>query len=398
MIKHHVRLIWFLFLSVSALLLECAGARDEAGGLVVEPSKLEKLDSNRLSLTGGGKRSADAVMSQWSDDAVFLEIAGQDRLTWGLVREQMGEIVLPPHPGATEDEIKDGKKYLFQTKLAKMLRSYIEYGVIAVEARRLGIRISPDECVAEREKVRDYWIQKGRAGERYLRLMEKPESYFEHNLTNALLWRAYSDQVVAPTIQISDEEIADRVKLQHEHNVAAAATNLIKRAQIEDILKKVKGGWLGFGRKVDFSEAARKWSDDDSSETGGELTDADEKTRKISSGELRIEIENAYKKMSPGDISDVIETPYSWHIIKLLARNPGVDGEGETVELAHIMLEKVRIVPEISSEQAREKIMKSRLKEAMKARFSKLLRATKISCLVPLFDKGKGPRTRMVRD
>ena len=69
-------------------------------------------------------------------------------------------------------------------------------------------------------------------------------------------------------------------------------------------------------------------------------------------GDLRPEMEQAYDRLKPGEMSDVVETPYSWHIIKLLARHPKTEDEDASVEIAHIMLEKVPLLPELTAEQA----------------------------------------------
>lgn len=75
------------------------------------------------------------------------------------------------------------------------------------------------------------------------------------------------------------------------------------RKQAEDVLKKAKGG-------DDFAKLATEYSDDPGSKTkGGELG-------YFPRGNMVPEFENAAFNLKQGEISDVIETPYGYHIIK----------------------------------------------------------------------------------
>ena len=91
-----------------------------------------------------------------------------------------------------------------------------------------------------------------------------------------------------------------------------------------------------------------------------------------------------------------METPYSWHILKLMKRNPETEGEEESVELAHVMVEKELIVPSITEEQARKRILNKKLRIELKRLFPTLFEEAKINCKIPLFDgsskRGKRPK------
>ncbi|HXI71857.1 MAG TPA: peptidylprolyl isomerase [Verrucomicrobiae bacterium] len=82
-----------------------------------------------------------------------------------------------------------------------------------------------------------------------------------------------------------------------------------KRAQIDDILKKVKAG-------EDFSKLATQYSEDPGSkEKGGELP-------AFSHGDMVPEFEAAAFSMKTNSISEVITTAYGYHVIKLLDKTP----------------------------------------------------------------------------
>ncbi len=402
---------WHMILAI-ALAATGAALRGDGpvkpSGMRIDPARAAAKSSDRMSFardrSAAGGAATNDVMRQFKDDDVFLNIAGQDVLKWRLIREHLEDAVnnFPARPDMGTEGYNAAKQVVFQTRLKKLLERYLQLAVIAVEARRLGIKVDEKDFEEKREESRRHYAGKGKAGEKMLTFIgAKRESFYEHNLTNALLWRAYAEQVVRPSFTNTAEEIKECIAMQHKANVDAQATNEYKRTFIHEIHRKVKGGFLGFG-KMDFGEAAKKWSECPSYDMGGVLTDQDEKPQRITSGDVREEMEAAYKKLKPGEISDVVETPFSWHIIKLLARHPETETESESVEIAHIMLEKSMLFPEMTEEQASRKISDAKVKVEMKNRFIDLFKKTKIDCKVDLVDKRpagkrKGPRKRMIK-
>ena len=75
------------------------------------------------------------------------------------------------------------------------------------------------------------------------------------------------------------------------------------QAKADKIRKEAAGG-------VDFSELARKYSDDESKNNGGELG-------WFGPSDIMDEIYAAVKNLKPGDISPVIRTNHGFHILKL---------------------------------------------------------------------------------
>lgn len=353
-------------------------------------------DKNAVSIASPRKKSqrekTSDIIAGLKDDDILVDIGGVFRLQWGLIRKHVAVLCKNvDRPDMQESGNEAVKKVAFQSMFRKLLKDYIEHGVFALEARRLGITVEESEFQEYRKMARERYAQMGDVGKSLIKLLDSGESFYEHNLTNALYWKAYREKEIAPKIELPDEDVRKFMGMRHEKNIGVLATNNIKRVLIADILAKVKGG-------MDFGEAAEKWSDDDSAETRGVMMDDHgEVTLKFTKDDLEEKVAAQCWQMKAGELSGVIETPYAWHIVKLLKRNPATADEEETIEFAQIKLEKEFLFPEYSEEEARSKARSLILRAAMKTKFAELLKRTHIDSKIPLSDSdsGGGPRMKI---
>lgn len=92
------------------------------------------------------------------------------------------------------------------------------------------------------------------------------------------------------------------------HEPLPADKKEAKRKEMEDILKQARAG-------TNFAELAKKYSEDPGSkDTGGEYT--------FPRGQMVPEFEKAAFSLKTNEISDIIETKYGFHIIKLSEKIP----------------------------------------------------------------------------
>lgn len=134
---------------------------------------------------------------------------------------------------------------------------------------------------------------------------------------------SYIETKIAPTITVSDEEIrkfyddnkselAEEPQVKASHilvGVDAAATPEAKaqaKEKAEAILKELKGG-------KDFAAAAKADSTCPSKEQGGDLGF-------FGRGQMVPAFEEAAFALKPGEISEVVETQFGYHIIKLMEK------------------------------------------------------------------------------
>jgi peptidyl-prolyl cis-trans isomerase C len=116
---------------------------------------------------------------------------------------------------------------------------------------------------------------------------------------------------------ISSFEEPEKVRASHillmtsdpeTHEPLSAEKKAEKRKLMEDILKQARAG-------TNFAELAKKYSEDPGSkDNGGEYT--------FPRGQMVKQFEDTAFSLKPGEISDIIETQYGFHIIKLSEKIP----------------------------------------------------------------------------
>ena len=376
--------------SVLAIFLVCilpANAQVKVQGSPSTPQgRLTLIDEKKSQSSGTFE-----ILKRMKDEDVFIDIDGRDCLRWKPLREYLA-IVNVDIPMRAEIDVgqRDGVQETANAfRLKKTMQAYLKNAMYASAAMKAGVVVEKEEFEDLRRKTREYQKTRGDAGRKFLELMDASESFYEHNLTNLLYAQAYAEKVLKPKFKVSEEEIAERITYQNNLNADVLATNAFKKALLKDILRKVRNGF-------DFGEAAEKWSDCPTFDTKGVFTDVDEKPQQIYAGALHPALEEVYKKLSPGEISDIVETPYSWHVLKLLKRHLPKDGEDSSVELAHIMLEKSLLQPILTKEQAKQRILNRHVRIELKKQLPVLFKESKINCKIPIFDKkrsGKKSKT-----
>jgi len=145
---------------------------------------------------------------------------------------------------------------------------------------------------------------------------------------------------IVPTITVTDDEVKkfyndSKEQLKEEPQVkashiligvdasASAEEKAKAKAKAEALLKEIKGG-------KDFAETAKTSSTCPSKSQGGDLG-------YFGKGQMVREFEQAAFAMKVGDISDVVETQFGFHIIKLTDKK-----EGEAPKLEEIK-EKITV-------------------------------------------------------
>src|SRR5438034_1075978 len=152
--------------------------------------------------------------------------------------------------------------------------------------------------------------------------------------------RAYNDGIEQYTT--AEQVRASHILLKTEGKDDAAV-----KAKAEDVLKQSKAG-------ADFSELAKKYSEDEASaKNGGDLD-------YFGRGRMVPEFDQAAFAMQPGQTSDLVKTQYGYHIIKLVDKKPATTrtladvrqqltdqlayerAQAQAADLAHTLEQQVR--------------------------------------------------------
>lgn len=139
------------------------------------------------------------------------------------------------------------------------------------------------------------------------------------------------------------EPYLERTKLQ-EYVATDATINADAKKKAEDVLALVKKG------DQTFEDLAKQYSEDSTASSGGDLG-------YFGAGDMVQPFEDAVKALEVGQVSDIVQTVYGFHIIKLLDHTAATADKPEQWHAEHILI-KAKDIDEWINEQLAEKGVK----------------------------------------
>jgi peptidyl-prolyl cis-trans isomerase C len=147
---------------------------------------------------------------------------------------------------------------------------------------------------------------------------------FRASLADAMRWMRYAQsQINDPALEQyyrDNKDYFDQVQVRASHIVLRVPPGLpdaekaTLRAQLAQLRQQIVEG------KMDFAEAAKKYSQDPRAAQGGDLDFFHRKFFDEPFG-------RAAFALAPGQVSDVVETDYGLHLIKMTERKPGTPSD-----------------------------------------------------------------------
>lgn len=220
------------------------------------------------------------------------------------------------HSSVTPDKVAELKK--------KALDELIKRELYYQEAKNMGMKVDASELKEALTAIKKRFSSE-RDYEKALKEAGVSEKEFNSYLEKRLLVEKFIQSEIMAKSRVTDEYLKDyyeRNKKDYLRPEAARIKHILikidpaadnedrkkKRNQAEDILKKARAG-------EDFTELAYNYSEDEWRVKGGDLG-------LIHRGRLMPELEEVAFKLKPGEISDIVETIYGYHIIKMEEKFP----------------------------------------------------------------------------
>jgi parvulin-like peptidyl-prolyl isomerase len=175
-------------------------------------------------------------------------------------------------------------------------------------------QLPPEQLEQLKQNLGRIYIAEERAKQKGLD--QKPQVRLQVLLQRArVLAQKYAADKLRDKMKATDQEI-DSYLSQHPE----LDTTKKKRAEAEEVLKRARAG-------EDFAKLAKEFSSDGSKDKGGDLG-------WFGPGDMVPEFEKAAYALKPGEISDIVQSQFGLHIIKLEERKTETQ-DGKPVEKLH---------------------------------------------------------------
>ena len=263
-----------------------------------------------------------------------------------------------------EEDLRQRKMNLLQIRNPERLKemrravldNLIEQELFWQEAQKAGTIASADEVEAAYANTRAQF-KSADAFEQRIRIEGYTAETYRELVKRQVSASKYVSGLAAKAAAVTDAEVhrfyvnnpdkfhrPEQVRARHiVINVAkdaSAAERAEKRARIEEILKQVRRG-------EDFEQLARLHSEAPTKQWGGEM-DA------FARGQLPKPLEEAAFAVAPGQVSEVLETPDSFQILKVESRNEAIAiSEDAARERVRSYLQEIKAQEAVSAEAAR---------------------------------------------
>ncbi len=343
-------------------------------------TNMTRAGANRMEVPIKRPEAPKVVFPDLKPDDPLITVNGTS-ISWDSMRRYAelltNDFELPA--GVTTAEFEEQRDNILMRHVYKLASSFISKTVLAQEAARNGIKVE-DTAFADKQKQLAEQIRKSGPGkEAYVKEITRPGSFLWYEVKHALLVSRLTQEVIRPAVKVTNAEVKQYQKDRKKENAEIVAYNKSLRPRAKKLLALIKSG------EATFAEIAFQESDCDTSLDYGEWGI-------IKREQLRPELAEVAFNMEEGTLSDVVETPYSFHILKLNKKNTGFLRDGEkgpppvvSVNLAHIMLEKKELKPELTAKEARKELLNSRTQQTVTDLRIKLVKEAKIETPLKLF-------------
>ncbi|MBS3754737.1 MAG: peptidylprolyl isomerase [Desulfobacterales bacterium] len=205
-----------------------------------------------------------------------------------------------------------------------ILDNLIEKQLLYQESQEVGIEVDSEKIQSEIDQLKGQF-ENEEAFEKKIASMNYSEETLSKEIRENMAIRALIDQEVASKVSVTDAdvqsyykenkqefEVPEKVHARHILIEAGPDASGKEKARAEEKIREVQEK-LEAG--AEFSELARQHSEGPSSEKGGDLGS-------FSRGQMVENFDKAAFALAPGEVSDIVETRFGYHLIKVEDKTP----------------------------------------------------------------------------
>lgn len=198
----------------------------------------------------------------------------------------------------------NGQKFIDVAK-EKVLDALIDNKLQLKKAADMGIKVTDEEVNAEVEKARKDYFDSQEKFDEFLKSQKMTLDYLKQSIREDLTINKLKSKLTE-NITVSDQEVKSYYDSHQDEFIKVKASHILLDTEDEakKILEKVKAG-------EDFKKLATEYSKDPSAKNnGGDLG-------YFGPGTMVEPFEKAAFALKPGEISDIVQTQFGFHIIKV---------------------------------------------------------------------------------
>ena len=277
-----------------------------------EKAEIVKLDEGTPSYELG-KRISSVLPIMDPDSNRILVTTDDFRLSVGEVSKTIHAFM-----GNNTSDLQQMTERQLSSFIRQTARELAEKKVILNAARRARVRAS----AAKIDSILELNYQRAGGKEIYMKFLDDSGLDFEFmkkDVEESIIINTYLDKIVEEKTRITDEQIQEAyqkylqdttVTVRHILLLTKDKSDAEKKAirkRMEQILARAQAG-------EDFSALAKEYSEDPGSKDNGGLYED------FTRGDMIKPFEDAAFSVPIGRISDIVETQYGYHILKVIKR------------------------------------------------------------------------------
>jgi peptidyl-prolyl cis-trans isomerase SurA len=277
------------------------------------------------------------LLSNFSFASYLLDrvvaVVNQEVITWSELYLAMASDATPEVKAMDEGK----RRKIFEENEALFLEKLIDTKLQLQAARDLGIRATDDEITETIDNIKSKYSMSKTTFEESLKKEGFTYKQYIEKLREKIIINKIIGRLIKSKIVVTDEEVQDYINSQDRVEMAGSykisqiffkkPEKLTDKYEIDE---KASSVIEELGRGASFAELAKKYSEDTSAGSGGDLG-------LIKKQHLSDEFKKAVSQLKPGDISRPFWTKNGLHIIKLAEEVKPAD-EKEVVEEVRVLL------------------------------------------------------------